>query len=255
MSKTPPPRLISRLDIKGRNVVKGIQFEGLRVVGDPGVLTKRYYEQGIDEILYIDTVASLYGRNNILSMVEKAAESTFVPMTVGGGLRSVEDIVAALNHGADKVAINTAAVARPELIREAAEAFGSQCVVVSVEAKRRGPGQWEAFTDNGREASGVDVLEWVAKAEALGAGELLISSVDQDGTCRGFDIDLLREVRARVEIPVIASGGAGEAAHVVTVLRDTEIDAVACGHILHFEKHSVAGLKQEMRASGLEVRL
>lgn len=253
--KSPPARLIARLDIKGENVVKGIHLEGLRVVGDPATLAERYYEQGIDEILYIDSVASLYGRNNILSMIQRAAENIFVPLTVGGGLRSVGDIVAALRHGADKVAINTAAIARPALIEEAAGAFGSQCIVVSVEAKRRAPGQWEAFTDNGREASGVDVLDWVAEAERLGAGELLITSVDRDGTCQGFDIELLREVRARVEIPVIASGGAGEDSHVVSALRDGEADAVACAHVLHFEKSGVADLKTGLHDAGLEVRL
>ena len=249
-----PPRLIARLDIKGENVVKGIHLEGLRVVGDPGDLAERYYRQGIDEILYIDTVASLYGRNNILSMVRKAAENVFVPLTVGGGLRSVDDIVDALHHGADKVAINTAAIARPELIREGAEAFGSQCIVVSIEAKRRAPGQWEALTDNGRETTGVDVLEWVVEAERLGAGELLITSIDQDGTCRGFDLELLRAVRDRVEIPVIASGGAGESGHAVSVLRAAEADAIACGHVFHFDKLGIADLKRDMRAAGFEVR-
>ena len=251
---SPPARLIARLDIKGENVVKGIHLEGLRVVGAPGVLAERYYRQGIDEILYIDSVASLYGRNNILSMVQRAAENIFVPLTVGGGLRSVEDIVDALRHGADKVAINTAAIARPALIEQGAEAFGSQCIVVSIEAKRRAPGKWEALTDNGRETTGVDVLEWVVEAERLGAGELLITSVDRDGTCRGFDIELLREVRARVEIPVIASGGAGESRHVASVLRDADVDAIACGHIFHFEKLGVADLKRDIRAAGFEVR-
>lgn len=253
-AKPPPSRLIARLDIKGSNVVKGIRFEGLRVVGDPGALAERYYEQGIDEILYIDIVASLYGRNNILAMVRRAAENIFVPLTVGGGLRSIEDIVAALHHGADKVAINTAVVARPQFIREAARAFGSQCIVVSVEAKRRAPGRWEAFTENGREPSGVDVLDWVAEAERLGAGELLITSVDREGTRRGFDLDLLREIRKRVEIPIIASGGAGTAGHVVAALHEAESDAVACASMLHYADLGVADLKREVQAGGLEIR-
>ena len=250
----PPLRLISRLDIKGSNVVKGIHLEGLRVVGDPGDLAERYYEQGIDEIIYIDSVASLYGRNNILSVVRRAAENIFVPLTVGGGLRGVEDILAALHHGADKVAINTAAIARPALIREAAAAFGSQCIVVSVEAKRRAPGRWEAFTENGREPTGVDVLDWAVEAERLGAGELLVTSVDREGTRKGFDLELLREIRRRVEIPVIASGGAGTPGHLVSALREADADAVACASVLHYGDFDVAGLKHEVRAAGLEVR-
>jgi cyclase len=249
-----PRRLIARLDIKGPNVVKGIHLEGLRVVGDPGDLAARYYEQGIDEILYIDIVASLYGRNNILSIVQRAAENIFVPLTVGGGLRSIDDIVAALHHGADKVAINTAAIARPNLIREAAETFGRQCIVVSVEAKKRAAGRWEAFTENGREATGVDVLDWVSEAERLGAGELLITSVDREGTKKGFDLDLLREVRKRVDIPVIASGGAGTAEHIVAAVAEADIDAVACASVLHYGQFTVMDLKREVRAGGMEVR-
>lgn len=249
-----PRRLIARLDIKGPNVVKGIHLEGLRVIGDPGELAARYYEQGIDEILYIDIVASLYGRNNILSIVQRAAENIFVPLTVGGGLRSIDDIVAALHHGADKVAINTAAIARPDLIREAAETFGSQCIVVSVEAKRRAPGRWEAFTENGREATGVDVLDWISEAERLGSGELLITSVDREGTKKGFDLELLREVRKRVSIPVIASGGAGTAEHIVAAVTDADIDAVACASVLHYGQYNVTDLKREVRAGGMEVR-
>jgi cyclase len=251
----PPLRLIARLDIKGPNVVKGIHLEGLRVVGDPGALARRYYEAGIDEILYIDIVASLYGRNNILSIVEAAARDIFVPLTVGGGLRSVEDIVEALRHGADKVAINTAAIARPGFVREAAEALGSQCIVVSIEAKQRGPGRWEAFTENGREATGVDALDWAVEAERLGAGELLVTSIDREGTKKGFDIALLKAIRERVRIPVIASGGAGAPAHLETALREQSADAVACASVLHYETHGVPEIKRELQAAGLEVRL
>ena len=249
-----PRRLIARLDIKGPNVVKGIHLEGLRVIGDPGELAARYYEQGIDEILYVDIVASLYGRNNILSIVQRAAENIFVPLTVGGGLRSIDDIVAALHHGADKVAINTAAIARPDLIREAAEAFGSQCIVVSIEAKKRAPGQWEAFTENGRETSGINVLDWVGEAERLGAGELLITSVDREGTKRGFDLELLREVRKLVRIPVIASGGVGSVDHVVAAVREADVDAVACASVLHYGQFSVSDLKRDVQAGGMAVR-
>jgi cyclase len=204
-----PVRVIARLDVKGPNVIKGIHLEGLRVIGSPGALARRYYAEGADEILYMDVAASLYGRNNILSVVEETAGEIFIPMTVGGGIRSIDDIVAALRSGADKVAVNTAALARPEFLREAAQAFGRQCIVLSVEAKRRGPGQWEALTDNGREITGVDVLDWVVEAERLGVGEILLTSVDREGTRRGFDMELVTAVRERVEVPVIACGGAG----------------------------------------------
>ena len=199
-----PVRIISRIDIKGSNVIKGIHLEGLKVVGKPGEMARRYYEQGADEIFYMDVVASLYGRNGILSVVEEAAREIFVPMTVGGGIRSVDDIVAALRSGADKVAINTAALKRPEFLSEAARAFGRQCIVLSVEAKRREAGTWEALTDNGREQTGVNVIDWVTQAQERGAGEILVTSVDMEGTQKGFDIELLKAIRDAVSVPVIA---------------------------------------------------
>ncbi len=250
----PPVRLIARLDIKGENVVKGIHLEGLRVIGDPGRIAKRYYDHGIDEIIYMDIVASLYGRNNIIAIVQRAAEDIFVPLTVGGGLRSIEDIVAALRAGADKVAINTAVIARPEFLKEAAETFGSQCIVLSVEAKKRGDGKWEALTDNGRETTGVDVLDWVAEAERLGVGEVLVTSVDREGTRKGFDLDLLAAVRRNVSIPVIASGGAGGPDHLVPVLADDSADAIACASIFHDQDYDVGGLKSLVGLAGYEVR-
>jgi imidazole glycerol-phosphate synthase subunit HisF len=248
----PPARLIARLDIKGPNVVKGVRLEGLRVVGKPAELARRYYEGGIDEIVYLDIVASLYGRNNILSVVEEAARDVFVPMTVGGGLRTLDDITAALRSGADKVAINTAAIGRPAFLKEAAEAFGSQCVVLSVEAKRRDGGKWEALTDNGRETTGVDVLDWVVEAERLGAGEILLTSVDQEGTRKGFDRALVAAVHERVRIPVIASGGAGSADDLCAIL-DTS-DAAACADILHYNRATVPALKAHLAASGVPIR-
>ena len=250
----PPVRIIARLDIKGPNVVKGVHLEGLRVVGKPGELARRYYEQGIDEIVYMDIVASLYGRNNILAVVEEAARDVFVPLTVGGGIRSLDDIVAALRSGADKVAINTAAVARPAFLKEAAEALGSQCVVLSVEAKRRGPGKWEALTDNGRETTGVDVLDWVVEAERLGAGEILITSVDQEGTKSGFDAELVEAVHARVRVPVIACGGAGKPEHVHAVIGTGAADAVACASIFHYGTCPVPALKSHLAEHGVAVR-
>jgi cyclase len=250
----PPPRLIARLDIKGPNVIKGIHLEGLRVVGQPGNIARRYYRQGIDEIVYMDTVASLYGRNNILDVVEAAAADIFVPLTVGGGIREIDDIVAALRSGADKVAVNTAAIARPDFIREAAQSFGSQCIVLSVEAKARGPGRWEALTDNGRQRTDVDVLDWVVEAESLGVGEILLTSVDREGTRKGFDHDLFRAVRARVGIPVIGCGGAGKADHVAEAVRDDGLDAVACASIFHYDTCPVSDLKCALADTGVTVR-
>jgi cyclase len=251
---SPPLRVIARLDIKGPNVIKGIHLEGLRVIGPPGELARRYYEEGVDEILYMDTVASLYGRNNILSVVEAAARDVFVPITVGGGIRSVADAVRALRSGADKVAINTAAVARPALISEMAASLGSQCVVLSIEAKAREAGRWEALTDNGRERTGVDAIDWAARGEALGAGEILITSVDREGTRKGFDLDLIAAVRARVAVPVIAAGGAGAAGHVVELARLGTADAIACASLFHYRHSPLPELKSRLAAAGLTVR-
>jgi cyclase len=250
----PPVRIISRIDIKGPNVIKGIHLEGLRVVGKPGAMARQYYEQGADEIIYMDVVASLYGRNSILSVVEEAAQEIFVPMTVGGGIRTVDDIVAALRSGADKVAINTAALQRPEFLSEAARAFGRQCIVLSVEAKRRQPGKWEALTDNGREQTGVDVLDWVAEAEARGIGEVLVTSVDMEGTEKGFDIELVRAVREKVSVPVIACGGAGTGAHVRALLDASRCDAVCCAALFHYGRLPLPELKSDLAAAGWEVR-
>jgi cyclase len=249
-----PARIIARLDIKGPNVIKGVHLEGLRVIGQPGPLARQYYDEGADEIIFMDTVASLYGRNNILQIVEQAAGQIFIPMTVGGGIRSVADIVAALRSGADKVAINTAAVARPELLREAARALGSQCIVISIEAKKRGPGKWEALTDNGRQKTGLDVLDWVKRCEDLGAGEVLLTSVDVEGTRKGFDLDLFGAVRQRVEIPVIGSGGAGKPADVAAAIQVKQVDAIACASLFHYGLCPIGKLKSELAQSGVRVR-
>lgn len=249
-----PVRLIARLDIKGPNVVKGVRLEGLRVVGKPGDFARRYYDQGADEILFVDIVASLYGRNNILDVVERTAREIFIPMTVGGGIRTLEDIGAALRAGADKVAINTAGIRRPALLREAAERFGSQCIVLNLEAKRREPGRWEALTDNGRETTGRDALAWVEEAQALGVGEILVTSVDQEGTRKGFDVELVAEVRKRVRVPVIACGGAGSAEHVIECIRATDVDAVSCASLLHYGIVPLPELKIRLAQSGIGVR-
>jgi cyclase len=248
-------RIIPRLDIKGPNVVKGIHLEGLRVIGKPGDLARRYYTEGADEIVFMDIVASLYGRNNILSVVEEVAQDVFVPLTVGGGIRTLEDIVAVLRSGADKVAINTAAIGHPEFLREAAQTFGSQCVVVSVEAKRCGPSTWEALTNNGRERTGVDVLSWVAEAERLGAGEILVTSIDQEGTRKGFDLELIESVSRRVRVPVIACGGAGGEGDVAALLNRVHVEAICCASILHYGLCPIPRLKESLVAENVSVRL
>ncbi|MBJ26627.1 MAG: imidazole glycerol phosphate synthase subunit HisF [Rhodospirillaceae bacterium] len=248
------PRLIARLDIKSNNVIKGIHLEGLRVVGQPGPMARGYYENGIDEIIYMDSVASLYGRNNILPVVEEAAREIFVPLTVGGGIRSVEDILSALHSGADKVAINTAAIANPSFIHQAARVFGSQCIVISVEAKKRGNENWEALTDNGRECTGVNVLDWVIEVEKLGAGEILLTSVDSEGTRRGFDHDLFRQVRSLVEIPVIGCGGAGSPDDIIDAVKKDDLDAVACASLFHYGHSSPIELRRALKESDIITR-
>lgn len=255
MSNSHPARLIARLDIKTLNVIKGIHLEGLRVVGKPAELARRYYDAGIDEILYMDSVASLYGRNSILDVVSEAARDIFVPLTVGGGIRTIEDIVAALRAGADKVAINTAAIAHPQFISDAAKAVGSQAVVISIEAQRRPGGWWEAQTNNGREKTEIDVLKWVTEVERLGAGEIIITSIDHEGTRKGFDLELLDEVHKRVRIPVIASGGAGNAEHVVEVFSKNVADAVACASLFHYDLCSIGKVKEILGDNKIKVRL
>ena len=242
-------RLIARLDVKDENLVKGIQMEGLRKLGDPNRFARQYYEQGIDELLYIDIVASLYNRNNLSGIVQKTVEDVFIPVCVGGGVRSVEDVRHLLAMGADKVAVNTAAIKRPELITEIAEAFGSQCMVLSI----TWPGKWEAYYDNGRAHSGYDVVEWAKRGEALGAGEILLMSVDNEGLQRGMDLDLIEAVTQAVHVPVICGGGAGCGEDIVDAAR-AGADAVACAALLHYGKETVPELKEEIRAGGVEVR-
>lgn len=229
-------RIIPRLDIKGPNLVKGIQMEGLRVLGKPEDFSYQYFLDGADELIYMDVVASLYGRNSLLDIIRRTAEKVFIPLTVGGGIRTIENIREALRAGADKVAINTAAVNNPQLIRDAAQTFGSQCVVVSIEAKQKAPGQYEAYTDNGRERTGKDVFEWAHQAWKLGAGEILLTSVDRDGTGKGYDVELVREVSSLVPIPVIACGGAGKVEDVVELIQQARVDAVGVASIFHYNR-------------------
>jgi cyclase len=246
-------RIIPRLDIKGPNLIKGIRLEGLRVVGDPGEFALRYYAEGADEIVFMDIVASLYQRNSLSEIISRAADQIYIPITVGGGIRTLDDVNTMLRSGADKVAINTAAIARPELISQVSKRYGSQCMVLSVEAKRSGPNRWEAYTDNGREHTGLDAVDWIEKAVGLGAGEVLLTAVDQEGTRKGLDIELLKAVNARVGVPVILSGGFGP----VEDLRrasDAGASGVAIADALHWKRMSVQDIKQQAREQGVEVR-
>jgi cyclase len=247
-------RLIARLDIKGPNLIKGIHLEGLRVMGLPNDYAVGYYLQGVDELIYMDSVASLYGRNHLGDIVRSASKDIFVPITVGGGIRSVDDATQILRAGADKVAINTAAVARPQLISEIARGFGSQCMVLSIEAKQVGQERWEVYTDNGRERTSLDVLEWVKRGVAMGAGEVLLTSVDREGTRKGFDVALVKAVTNEVSVPVIASGGMGKPEDLLEVVNDGGADAVAMADILHYSRSGIGEIRAFAETSGLGVR-
>ena len=251
----PAARVIARLDVKGPNLVKGIHLEGLRVIGDPRAYASRYYAEGADEILYVDIVASLYGRNNILEVVRRTASDIFVPMTVAGGLRSLADVREALRSGADKVAINTAAVANPELIREVSESFGRQCMVVSIQTKQIAPDRWEAYTDNGRERTWLDALEWAARVVELGAGELLVTSVDREGTQKGMDLAFLKHLVRAVTVPVIAGGGVGNPEHARAAIADVGVDAVAVASVLHYGKCTIGDIKARLAMADIPVRV
>lgn len=254
MNQTSNIRLIPRLDVKAPNLIKGVRLEGLRVIGDPQEFALRYYQEGADELIYMDVVASLYGRNHLARLIKDAAKNIFVPITVGGGVRSLADVRELLCSGADKVAINTGVIANPKLITQVAETFGSQCMVVSVEAKQSDHLRWEVLTENGRERTGKDVVTWVKEAVERGAGEVLLTSVDQEGTRKGFDINLIRSVTEAVSVPVIASGGMGNSADGVEVVREGGADAIAMADILHYERASIGEIRLVCLASGLNVR-
>ena len=235
-------RLIARLDIKNGIVIKGIHLEGQRRIGDPVELARKYYADAVDEILMMDSVASLYGRSNLFHTISEACKTIFVPITMGGGIRTIEDVEQALAAGADKVAVNSALVNDPLLAEQIASVYGSQCLVGSIEAKRKGQG-WEAYINNGREPTGRDVVEWAKELEQRGAGELLVTSVDQEGTQRGFDVDLCASVEAAVRIPVVASGGAGKLEHLRQLEARTQLQGVAVASLLHYDKARVSELK------------
>ena len=246
-------RLIARLDIKAPNLIKGINLEGVRVIGDPQEHALRYYEAGLDEIIYMDVVASLYGRNHLTDIIRTTTKDVFVPITVGGGVRSVEDVEDLLKAGADKVAINTAATKNPRLITDVARKFGSQCMVLSIEAKHNGD-HWEAYVDNGREQTGLNVVDWAQHAVELGAGEILLTSVDREGTRSGFDIALSRAVSTSVPIPVIVSGGMGSIQDLVDVVSDGCADAVAMADVLHYQRIGIPEIRQAAIDAGIHVR-
>lgn len=227
-------RVIARLDIKGPNLVKGIHLEGLRVLGKPEDFARYYYETGADELLYMDIVASLYNRNSLHDIISRTAKEIFIPLTVGGGLRTIEDIKAVLRAGADKVSLNTAAVKNPNLVREAARIFGSSTIAISIEAIKQPDGKYFVYTDNGREETGLEVLYWARKLETLGAGEIILTSVDREGTGLGFDLDLVKLVARKISIPVVACGGAGALKDIEDVIAKAEADAFAVASILHY---------------------
>ncbi len=252
-------RIIPCLDVDNGRVVKGVQFVDIRDAGDPIEVARRYDEQGADEITFLDITASSDNRDTIVHVVESVADQVFIPLTVGGGIRAVEDIRRMLNAGADKVGINSAAVNRPEFVAEAAERFGSQCIVVSIDAKRvsnegENP-RWEIFTHGGRKSTGTDALEWAERMQGYGAGEILLTSMDRDGTKGGFDLELTRAIVDRVAVPVIASGGVGTLDHLADGVSIAGADAVLAASIFHFGEFTVQQAKQHMAARGIEVRL
>lgn len=247
-------RIIPCLDVDNGRVVKGVKFENIRDAGDPVEIARRYDEQGADEITFLDITASSQGRDTTLHTVERMASQVFIPLTVGGGVRTVQDIRNLLNAGADKVSINTAAVFNPEFVGEAAERFGSQCIVVAIDAKRVAPGCWEIFTHGGRKPTGLDAVEWAKKMEGLGAGEILLTSMDQDGVKSGYDLGVTRAISEAVGIPVIASGGVGNLEHLAAGIIEGKADAVLAASIFHFGEYTVPEAKAYLASRGIVVR-
>lgn len=252
-------RIIPCLDVDNGRVVKGVQFVDIRDAGNPVEVAKRYDEQGADEITFLDITATADNRETTIHMVEEVASQVFIPLTVGGGIRSLDDVRNMLNAGADKVAINSAAIFNPAFVQEACQTFGSQCIVVAIDAKKTSlknePNKWEIFTHGGRKETGIDAVEWANKMERLGAGEILLTSMDRDGTKIGFDLELTRAIADSVKIPVIASGGVGELSHLVEGITEGHAEAVLAASIFHFGQHTIQEAKQAMHNSGIEVRL
>lgn len=248
-------RIIPRLDIKFPNLIKGINLEGLRIVGDPSVFAYNYYLEGADELIYIDNVASLYERNVMCELIAKAAREVFIPLTVGGGIRSMEDAKRVLRSGADKVALNTAVIKNPKIISEISDYFGNQCVILSIEAKKIKDNNWEIYYNNGREKTGINVINWVEEIQKYGVGEILVTSIDQEGTQRGFDIQLIKQICQISSVPVIASGGMGKLEHIKDLLLETNVDAIAIAHVLHYKKIMLSSIKSFIEQLGFDVRV
>ena len=248
-------RIIPCLDVDNGRVVKGVKFVDIRDAGDPVEIAKRYNEQGADEITFLDISASHEGRDTTVHMVEQIASEIFIPLTVGGGIRKVEDVRTMLNAGADKVGINTAAIFNPDFVKQAADRFGSQCIVVAIDAKKTGDNRWEIFTHGGRKPTGIDAVEWAVKMTEFGAGEILLTSMDQDGTKVGFDLALTRAISEAVAVPVIASGGVGNLQHLVDGIIEGKADAVLAASIFHFGEYTVPEAKRYMAERGIEMRL
>lgn len=252
-------RVIPCLDVHAGQVTRGVQFGraeagGLRNVGDPVELAIRYNEQGADEMVFFDITASAHGRATLVDVIQRTADQCFMPLTVGGGIRTVEDMQTMLRAGADKVSINSSALATPDLIRAGAEKFGSQCIVVSIDAKKTAPDRWEVFSLGGRNATGLEAVEWAMRAVSLGAGEIVLNSIDADGTKAGFDLVITRRISEAVPVPVVASGGAGSLQHMAEVLLEGKADAVLAASIFHFGEHTVGDVKQFLAARGIPVR-
>ncbi|PYK61900.1 MAG: imidazole glycerol phosphate synthase subunit HisF [Verrucomicrobia bacterium] len=253
-------RVIPCLDVHDGQVTRGVQFGRaeageLRNVGDPVELALRYNEQGADEMVFFDITASAHGRRTMVDVIERVAEKCFMPLTVGGGIRAVDDMQTMLRAGADKVSINSAALATPDLIRDGAEKFGSQCIVVSIDAKRVTPGRWEVFSHGGRKPTGLEAVGWVKRAVGLGAGEIVLNSIDADGTKAGFDLVITRRISESVGVPVVASGGAGKLEHMAEVLLEGKADAVLAASIFHFGEYTVQQVKQFLAGKGIPVRI
>ncbi len=248
-------RIIPCLDVTAGRVVKGVNFVGLRDAGDPVEIARRYDEQGADELTFLDITASSDGRGLIFRIIEDVASQVFIPLTVGGGVRSVQDVRNLLNAGADKVSMNTSAVSNPELVSEASSRFGSQCIVVAIDAKKTAENKWEVFTHGGRKQTGLDAIEWAVRMQQMGAGEILLTSMDRDGTKMGFDLDLTRSVSDALDIPLIASGGVGNLEHLAEGVTKGHADAVLAASIFHYGEYTVREAKEYMKARHIEVRL
>ena len=246
-------RIIGRLDIKGSNLIKGINFEGLKIIGSPIEFAEKYYSEGIDELIYIDTVATLYGRNNLLDLVKKVGEKVFIPIIVAGGIRTVADARNFLNAGADKVGVNTAAVNNPSILQEISSRFGSQSLVLIIDAKKKSDNNWEVFTENGREKTGKNVVEWAKQANQLGIGEILLTSIDKDGTMKGPDIELVKSIKEVIDVPLIVSGGIGKIDHIEDLFNLTHNYNLAIGSAIHNNKLKINQIKNYLKQNNFQI--